>query len=59
MSVQNTITIYKLLRSALTINSINIAPKVNAVTVSIGMCDGGNVQLEKSTQRSELFHFLW
>lgn len=52
-------TISKLLSSALTINSINIAPKVNAVTVSVSMCDGSNVQLEKSTPRGQNLVIFW
>jgi hypothetical protein len=51
--------ISKLLNHALTINSIHIAPKVDAVTVSVSMCDRSHVQLEKSTPRGQQFFIFW
>ena len=46
----------KLPSRELTINSINIAPEVNTVTVSVRMCDRSHVQLEKSTPRISIFY---
>lgn len=48
----------KLLSTVLTINSINIAPEVDTITVSVSMCDRSHVQLEKSASRGQhFFHF--
>lgn len=50
----------KLLSTVLTINSINIAPEVDTITVSVSMCDRSHVQLEKSASRGQhFFHFLF
>lgn len=48
----------KLLSTVLTINSINIAPEVDTIAVSVSMCDRSHVQLEKSTSTGQrFFHF--